>query len=135
MNLDMLTKENGFLPLWMFLATEKLEKLWGPQDVVYHSQEAGTLLQVRLGQQKALLPTALWFHALHLVVEEQIQKTYEEDLSNRRRALHKSEMTGKPIILDAVVDAWDRAIAARRVKFAPLPGVAVMPDAGMGSGQ
>lgn len=129
---DMLTKENGFLPLWMFLASEKLESLWGPQSVIYYSEEAGTLLQVRLGAQRAMLPTALWFHALHLAVEDKIAKTYEEEFSNRRRALQKADMTGKPVLLDDVVDAWDRAIAARRVTFAPTPGAAILPT---GSGQ
>lgn len=133
MNLEMLTKENGFLPLWMFLASEKLEKLWGPQSVVYHFQEAGTLLQVRLGTQRAMLPTALWFHALHLVVQEQIEKTYEEEFSNRRRALHKNDMVGKRVVLDDVVEAWDRAIAARKVVFTPLPAAAVMPGTSGGS--
>lgn len=130
---EMLCKENGFLPLWMFLASEKLEKVWGPQSLVFHSQEEGTLLQVRLGNQRAMLPTALWFHALHLVVEEQVEKAYEVEFSNRRRALQKVDMIGKPIVLDGLVDTWDRAIAARRVSFVPLPASAVMP--GSGSGQ
>lgn len=129
---EMLCKENGFLPLWMFLASEKLEKLWGPQSLVFHSQEEGTLLQVRLGNQRAMLPTALWFHALHLVVEEQIEKAYELDYANRRRALQKSEMVGRPVVLDDVVDAWDRAIAARKVSFVPLPASAVLPSGGSG---
>lgn len=127
---EMLAQDNGFLPLWMFMASEKLEKLWGPQSLVFHAQEAGTLLQVKFGEQRAMLPTSLWFHALHLVLEETIAKTYEEEFANRRRALQKSEMTGKRVVLDHIVDAWDEAIASRRVVLLPAPASAAMPSSG-----
>lgn len=128
---DMLCQENGFLPLWMFMAGEKLERLWGPQSLIFHAQEAGTLLQVRLGQQRAMLPTSLWFHALHLAVEEAVKLTYEQEFSNsRRRSLLATEMTGKPVALDHIVDAWDAALAERRVILTPAPASSALPSSG-----
>lgn len=127
---DMLSQENGFLPLWMFMAGEKLERLWGPQSLIFHAQETGTLLQVRLGQQRAMLPTSLWFHALHLAVEEAVKLTYEEEFAARRRSLQATEMTGRPVSLDHIVDAWDAALAERRVILTPAPASAALPSSG-----
>ena len=126
---DMLSQENGFLPLWMFMAGEKLDRLWGPQSLIFHEQEAGTLLQVRLGTQRAMLPTSLWYHALHLVLEEAVDLAYAREYDARRRSLQEAPRSGKTVVLDHIVDAWDLAISERRVTFAPTPASAALPSA------
>lgn len=63
--------QDGLLPLVVWVAGKTLEKIWGPQDLVFRCDSNATC-GVVLEPQRAILPTSVWLHAVHYELERAV---------------------------------------------------------------
>lgn len=60
--------KDGLLPLIMWVAGQNLEKVWGPQELVFRC-DPNALCGVVPELTRPVLPASVWLHAIHYEVE------------------------------------------------------------------
>ena len=62
------SSEEGLLPLIVWIASDHIQKMWGPQELGFRVN-SNALCGVVLDLDRPIVPMAVWLHAVHYEVE------------------------------------------------------------------
>lgn len=90
--------KDGLLPLIMWVAGKSLEKVWGPQELVFRC-DSNALCGVVPELTRPVLPAAVWLHAIHYQVEEAATHSDVSSVVNGWFAQWNEALAQKSILL------------------------------------
>ena len=91
---------DGLLPLLMWVSSNTINKIWGPQDIAFRLN-SDALCGVTLECNAPILPASVWLHALHYELE----------------GAATSPDVG--IVMNKWFDDWNSALTQKTIKLFP----------------
>lgn len=106
---DEVSAKDGLLPVILWVAGQTLEKIWGPQQLMFRV-DSEALCGMTPELEKPILPPSVWLHAIHFEIEQIVQK-----------------YPNQPAIIDDWFNRWNQALSQKKIML--LAPAAVQPSA------
>lgn len=98
---DEVAAKDGLLPVILWVAGQTLEKIWGPQQLVFRV-DSEALLGMVPELNHAILPPSVWLHAIHYEMEQIVHK-----------------YPNGPAVVDEWFSRWNTALGQKKLAVLP----------------